>query len=122
MTTSPDHASLTTAESLMRARYAASVRRDADFLLATWHEDTRPPAWDYADEPEIRWRGLVVIDTVRGAETDADGVVEFRAVYVTEDGQRGELHERSYFLKEDGLWFYVHDDLASDEDEDDDVA
>ena len=110
----------TTAEALMRSRFAAFKRADAASLLRTWHPSTRPAELDLTDNPH--WRGLQIIDAVDGGADAATGVVEFRAVYVTEDGQRGELHERSYFLKEDGLWFYVHDDLAADEDEDDDVA
>ena len=32
------------AESLMRSRYTAFVRERADYLLATWQADKRPPA------------------------------------------------------------------------------
>ncbi len=109
------HASLTTAEALMRARYDAYVRRDDDFLNATWHPDTREDGVHFDEDPGIRWRGLVVIDTVRGQEGDDDGVVEFRAVYITADGERGELHERAYFERIDGLWHYVGDELDDDD-------
>ena len=45
-----------TAEALMRSRFEAYKRGDADWVLASWHPDTRPPGLDLSDNP--RWRGL----------------------------------------------------------------
>lgn len=41
------------AETLMRARYSAYVRRDVAYLLASWHPSTRPPncRWTKAAAP-----------------------------------------------------------------------
>jgi SEC-C motif-containing protein len=95
----------------MRARYDAYVRRDAEFLNVTWHPRTHQSVLSFDDLADIRWRGLAVVDTVRGGEADADGVVEFRAGFIGGDGVRDEIHERSFFVKEDGRWYYVGDDL-----------
>ncbi|WP_301546824.1 YchJ family protein [Gordonia sp. X0973] len=95
----------TTAEELMRSRFAAFRDGDAQWLLDTWHPSTRPEALDLADNP--RWRGLQIVDTEAGGADDETGIVEFRATYLDADGELGVLHERSTFVKEDGRWFYV---------------
>ncbi|MCB4208731.1 preprotein translocase [Arthrobacter sp. UM1] len=92
----------------MRSRYEAFRSLDAAHLLATWHPSTRPA--DLELDPETEWRALRVIDTVRGGVNDDDGVVEFIAVW-RQDGQRGELHERSRFVREGGRWLYVDGDV-----------
>jgi len=97
-----------TAEALMRSRFDAFKRADADWLLATWHPSTRPAGLDLADNP--RWRGLQILDTVAGGPEDAEGVVEFRASYIA-DGELGILQERSRFVREDGRWYYVDGDV-----------
>lgn len=97
-----------TAEGLMRSRYTAYALADGDHLFRTWHPSTRPVAVE--PEPWVRWVGLEVLDVVDGAEGDAEGVVEFRAAWVTGEGrtrQRGEVHERSRFLRRAGRWMYV---------------
>ena len=97
-----------TAEELMRSRFAAFKRADAAWLLRTWHPSTRPDDLDLRDNP--RWRGLQIVE-VAGGGADADsGVVEFRAVF-REGGARGELHERSRFVRDDGRWSYVDGEL-----------
>ncbi|GAA1353731.1 YchJ family protein [Falsarthrobacter nasiphocae] len=93
-----------TAEALMRARYAAFARGDSAFLASTWHPSTRPA--DVGADDGTQWRGLRVLDTVRGGEGDDDGLVEFIAAYRL-DGVRGEMRERSRFVREDGQWLYV---------------
>ena len=98
-----------TAEALMRSRFAAFQRADAEWLLHTWHPSTRPPELDLSDNP--RWRGLQIVDIVGGGADAATGVVEFRATYLDADGGLGILHERSRFVREDGRWFYVDGDI-----------
>lgn len=93
-----------TAEDLMRSRFAAFRDGDAAWLLRTWHPSTRPRALDL--DGGIMWRGLQIVDTVRGGAGDEDGIVEFRATYRTADGI-GVLHERSRFVHEGGRWLYV---------------
>ena len=94
----------TTAEQLMRARYAAYVLELGEFLLESWHPDTRPAALDF--DPNIDWVGLEIIDTVAGGALDTTGVVEFRARF-TRSGEPLELHERSSFERVDGRWLYI---------------
>ncbi|WP_243697224.1 YchJ family protein [Aeromicrobium phragmitis] len=97
-----------TAEALMRSRFAAFQRGDADWLLESWHSSTRPPEIDLSDNP--RWRGLQILDTVDGGIDDDTGVVEFRATYLVGE-ELGILHERSRFAREDGRWRYVDGEL-----------
>jgi SEC-C motif domain protein len=93
-----------TAEALMRSRFEAFRDGDADWLLASWHHSTRPPAVDLTDNP--RWRGLRIIDTVAGTQADDTGIVEFKATYFHR-GDLSLLHERSRFVREDGRWYYL---------------
>ncbi|MGB4136714.1 MAG: YchJ family metal-binding protein [Microbacterium sp.] len=99
-----------TAEALMRSRFEAFRRADAAWLLHTWHPSTRPVELDLEDNP--RWRGLQIVEAVGGAPEDEEGIVEFRATYLAEDGSGiGILHERSNFVKEDGRWLYVDGEI-----------
>lgn len=98
-----------TAEDLMRSRFAAFRDGDAAWLLHTWHSTTRPAELDLSDNP--RWRGLQVVDIVGGGPDDEEGIVEFRATYLSDGGEVGILHERSHFLRAGGRWFYVDGDV-----------
>ncbi|TFB46597.1 hypothetical protein E3O23_17560 [Cryobacterium tagatosivorans] len=93
-----------TAERLMRSRYAAFAVGAAGYLLTTWHPSTRPDSLEL--DAEMKWVRLDILRTVRGGPLDTDGVVEFVAHYRL-DGQRGQQHESSRFLKIDRRWFYL---------------
>jgi SEC-C motif-containing protein len=93
-----------TAEDLMRSRYSAHVRGDAAYLSATWHPDTRPPVVEL--DRGVTWIGLDVQRTDRGNALDADGVVEFTAVY-RRAGDELEMHEISRFSRVAGRWVYL---------------
>lgn len=93
-----------TAEQLMRSRYSAHVKADADYLSRSWQSATRPKQIDL--ENDIEWRGLVVHRTERGRALDADGVVEFTATY-ERAGKIVEMREISRFERESGRWVYV---------------
>lgn len=97
-----------TAERLMRSRFTAFARRDATHLLRTWHPSTRPEDIDL--EPDMQWRRLVVIGRVAGGPFDREGVVEFEAFW-RQGAERGSLHERSRFVREDTQWYYVDGDV-----------
>ncbi len=88
----------------MRARYSAYVLHDHQFLLASWHPDTRPESIGFTDEQQ--WLGLTVVETGGGGGLESEGSVEFRARF-----QRGsdhfELHELSRFVREGGTWYYL---------------
>ena len=97
-----------TAEVLMRSRYTAYAVGNGDHLFRTWHPRTRTD--DAAPDPRVRWTGLDVLDVVPGGAGDAEGVVEFRAHWVSDDDgpqRRGQLHERSRFARRAGRWVYV---------------
>jgi SEC-C motif-containing protein len=93
-----------TAEELMRSRYSAHVRLDAEHLERTWQSATRPKRIDL--DPEVTWLGLEVHGTERGQALDADGVVEFTATYERR-GRRIEMREISRFARENGRWVYI---------------
>ncbi|WP_246065226.1 YchJ family protein [Aeromicrobium piscarium] len=99
-----------TAEALMRSRFEAFRRGDADWLLASWHSSTRPTEIDLSDNP--RWRGLQIVEAVDGGPDDATGTVEFRATYLV-GRELGILHERSRFAKEEGRWRYLDGEVRS---------
>ena len=89
----------------MRSRYSAFVREDADYLLATWHPDTRPATLDPDDTPGLRWLGL---DVKRHADAgDGTAVVEFVARYKVGGAPAVRMHEVSRFKRVDGRWLYV---------------
>jgi len=93
------------AEQLMRSRYSAYFYDEYDYLKETWHPSTRPQALNPVDD-QLRWCGLSIIDTEQGQAQDQEGYVEFEAHYSI-NSRSGVMHERSYFLKEQGQWFYV---------------
>ncbi len=95
------------AEALMRSRYSAYVLKLEDYLLATWHPDTRPSELDIAAD-DTKWLGLEVKKHEVQDETHA--TVDFVARYrIAGKGHR--LHELSRFVKEDGRWFYRDGEL-----------
>ncbi|MGB3872349.1 MAG: YchJ family metal-binding protein [Stenotrophomonas sp.] len=95
------------AEALMRSRYSAYATGNADYLLASWHPTTRPPALSLDDPPSQRtqWLGLdVKRHQVTGAAT---AEVEFIARYRIGGGRAVRMAKHSRFLREDGRWYYL---------------
>ena len=91
----------------MRSRYSAYVLKLEDYLLATWHPDTRPSELDIAAD-DTKWLELEVKKHEVQDETHA--TVDFVARYrIAGKGYR--LHELSRFVKEDGRWFYRDGEL-----------
>ncbi|MER7183142.1 YchJ family protein [Streptomyces hyaluromycini] len=93
-------AAASTAETLMRSRYSAFVRRDEPYLLRTWHPRTRPARVDL--DPGMRWTGLEILATTDGSAFHTTGTVTFRASF-----RGGSLHERSRFERVGGAWVYL---------------
>jgi len=94
----------TTAEALMRSRYTAFVLGLEEYLLQTWHPDTRPPALNLAEDTPTKWLGLQVKHTELTSETTA--TVEFVARYKVA-GKAEQLHELSRFEHIKGCWYYL---------------
>ncbi|AOH36993.1 YchJ family protein [Luteimonas sp. JM171] len=88
-----------TAEALMRSRYSAYVLGLRDYLLATWHPDTRPDALDLDDTPGMKWLGLKVKRHADGG--DGTAVVEFVARFKVGGASAQRMHEISRFVRLD---------------------
>ncbi len=88
----------------MRSRYTAYVLNLEDYLLQTWHPQTRPATLNLPDSPPTKWLGLAV----KSHATDGDdsAVVEFIARYKV-GGKAHRLHEISRFRRIDGRWLYL---------------
>jgi len=99
-----------TAEKLMRSRYTAYVLSNEDYLLASWHESSRPTHLNL--EHQAKWLGLKIVAVEAGQQLDTEGTVEFVARYKIA-GKAHRLSEKSRFLKQNGRWFYL-DGLVSD--------
>lgn len=93
-----------TAVRLMRSRFTAFARGDADYLLRSWHPSTRPD--DLVLDPDTHWIRLDILATVAGGPFDTTGIVEFEAFY-RDAGVRASLRERSTFVRENRSWSYV---------------
>jgi len=92
------------AECLMRSRYSAYVLGLRDYLLDTWHPDTRPASLA-PDEPGLRWLGLEVRRHV--AQDEHHAMVEFVARCKL-GGRAQRLHECSRFERDaQGHWLYL---------------
>lgn len=93
-----------TAEALMRSRYTAYVLELENYLLKTWHPDTRPASLNLAEDPTTKWLGLQIKHVENtGEETST---VEFVACYKIA-GKAERLHEISQFVRVEGCWFYL---------------
>ena len=93
----------------MRSRYAAFVRTNEPYLLATWDPRTRPAS--VAFDANQKWLGLTIVDA---KETGADTAeVEFIARFRVGGGSAARHHERSRFVREGGRWFYSDGDLVN---------
>lgn len=91
----------------MRSRYSAYARGLHDYLLATWHPETRPQERELDDTsgPRLRWLGLDVLDHHR--DDDDHARVQFVARFRIGGKPAQRLRELSRFVREDGRWFYV---------------
>ena len=100
------------AQTLMRSRYSAYVLRREDYLLATWHPDTRPASLRLtAQQPVPTWLGLE-IRRAQAADDD-HATVEFVARYRLGGGRAQRQHETSRFVRENGRWHYLDGELKS---------
>ncbi|MFA9389727.1 MAG: YchJ family protein [Prolixibacteraceae bacterium] len=99
----------TTALELMKSRYVAFTKANVDYLMRSHHSKTRPIKDRKALKKwaaSVSWTGLVIIKTQFGEPNDETGFVEFRALYL-ENGQLQQIHENSFFKREQHKWVYV---------------
>jgi len=86
---------------LMRSRYSAYVKGEAEYLLYSTAQENR-----FADDLElikefansVEWLKLDIIQS-------SFNTVEFKAYYRDKEGIKV-LHEKSNFVEEDGIWKY----------------
>ena len=87
----------------MRSRYSAFVLDELQYLLDTWHPDTRPAQLE-PNPTDLKWLGLQI---KQHQQQDADhATVEFVARY-RQAGRATRLHETSQFLRVGGQWLYL---------------
>lgn len=98
-----------TALALMRSRYTAYARGEADYLVDTHAPETRTPtlredvaAWSRA----ARFTRLEIVSHEAGGPGDTTGTVTFVAHFV-ERGAPHQMTERSRFRKDGERWLYV---------------
>lgn len=90
-----------TPEALMRSRFSAFALNLTDYLLASWHPDTRPA--ELVPDDTTRWLRLEVLES---GERGDEGSVHFRATF--REGRRfGVLEEASRFRRQAGRWVYL---------------
>jgi len=103
----PIHQDITkavTAEALMRARYCAYVLLNKEFLMNSWHPETRPSNVPF--EPQLKWMGLTIRAKKSGEVSDHSGEVEFIARCKT-NGKASHIYEISQFKRHNGYWVYL---------------
>lgn len=89
----------------MRSRYSAFVLRKTDYILATWHRSRRPKFIPV--DQHKSWLSLKIMNSTA---TGDEATVEFTARSLIK-GQSQVMHVISRFVREEGRWFYVCDDL-----------
>lgn len=93
------------AERLMRSRYSAYALKLAEYILHTWHPDTRPTSLSVQDLSGIKWLKLEVISSRLIDDIHAE--VVFKATYQSGKQKKMHLSEHSQFMRVDGRWLYV---------------
>ena len=98
-----------TAQKLMRSRYTAFTQANVDYLMRSHSAKTRPvkerkniETWTKS----VVWMGLTILNNKNGETNDETGYVEFKAIYL-ENGNPQQIHEKSFFQRENGKWLYV---------------
>lgn len=93
----------------MRSRYTAHTLLATDYLWATWSPEQRlrsskEDIQQWASSCD--WLGLQIVATQGGTPEDAEGIVEFIALF-HQNGQLQQHHEVSVFKQVLGRWLYV---------------
>lgn len=98
-----------TAQELMRSRYVAFTKANADYLMRSHSVQTRPVKERKNIEKwakSVTWMGLTILNFQAGEANDEQGYVEFKALYL-ENGKLQQIHEKSLFQREKQKWVYV---------------
>lgn len=92
-----------TAETLMRSRFSAYATANADYLVDTTHSSTRK---DHKKSDILLWstsNKWIRLEIIESNET----TVNFEAHYLDNHNQEQIHKEKSTFVLENGVWFYV---------------
>jgi SEC-C motif-containing protein len=102
----------------MRSRYSAHVQGLVDYVVNTYHPSCHAEQQrdGIAESIESDWRRLEVICTASGSNEN-EGFVTFKAFF-QEDGNEYCLEERSRFVRENDLWYYIDGTFPNQEVED----
>lgn len=92
---------------LMRARYSAHVLQLVDFVINTYHPSCHAEAQraEIVDSINNQWLRLKVMDNSLNM-TENEGFVHFKA-WFKHNGKAICMEEKSRFIKEGELWFYI---------------
>ncbi|MCK5070558.1 MAG: SEC-C domain-containing protein [Desulfocapsa sp.] len=101
-----------TAEQLMRSRYTAFTLADNQYLMDSWAKETRPKEI-HTEDDTIQWLSLEIKECENGTIKDTDGFVGFTARFLS-GGHLCKLHEKSSFIKEDNVWYYLDGETESE--------
>ena len=99
-----DHGRALTPLALMRSRYTSYVIGHTAHLISSWAADTRPADLNL-EESKTKWLKLVIHSESIDPNDDNKGWVDFSAHFIEQD-QLGELREKSFFIRRNGLWYY----------------
>lgn len=104
----------TSAEQLMRSRYSAYVFGQEQYLLSTWHPDTRPSQLNLSQDKAIKWLRLEILNKsnlkLNPKNAIQQATVEFVAFYKI-DGKAEKMHENSMFEKLEDNWYYLNGEI-----------
>ena len=87
----------------MRSRYSAYVLLLEDYLLHTWHPETRPTTLNLSESVNRKWLGLSIKRVENTGKHTA--IVAFIARYKDGGGKAERLQEISNFILLD-RWYY----------------
>lgn len=112
-----DHSLVTTPEQLMRSRYSAHPLGLVDYVVKTYHPSCQAEQQrdGIADSINSDWCGLEVI-CAESSDNENEGYVEFKA-YFNDEGQQYCMQERSRFVRENNLWYYIDGTFPEQESE-----
>lgn len=101
----------------MRSRYAAFAGGLVPYLVHTLHPSRRGPDEHRQVKRSLRrtrWTGLTILAVEGGSVLESTGSVAFEATYEA-DGVRGVVHERSRFVRDQGVWRYLDGEVSARE-------
>lgn len=103
-----------TAEELMRSRYAAFVKNDMSYLQETTDPQTLGKIDEDANREWAESAEFQKLEILNAEENGTKGVVEFKAHYGL-DGEDYVHHEVSTFRKQAGKWFFKSGKIKPEE-------